>query len=168
MGAFDAFRYDAKRALVVGGATGMGAAVAELVQDAGAEVVVMDFAAVTLPGAKAIHVNLADKASIDTAIDECGGPVDALFSCAGVADGTPGLERINFVGHRHLIDRMVSKEMLRRGSAICMISSVAGIGWESILPRLSEVLDIPDFDAAARWFVDRGLANYMTTKQVIA
>ena len=46
---FDAFRYDGKRALVVGGATGMGAAVAELVQDAGAEVVVMDRAAVTLP-----------------------------------------------------------------------------------------------------------------------
>ena len=49
---FDAFRYDGKRALVVGGASGMGAAVAELVQDAGAEVVVMDFAEVTLPGAR--------------------------------------------------------------------------------------------------------------------
>ena len=49
---FDAFRYDGKRALVVGGATGMGAAVAELAQDAGAEVVVMDRAAVTLPGVK--------------------------------------------------------------------------------------------------------------------
>ena len=36
MGAFDAFRYDGKRVLVVGGATGMGAATAELVQDAGA------------------------------------------------------------------------------------------------------------------------------------
>ena len=47
---FDAFRYDGKRALVVGGATGMGAAAAELVQDAGAEVVVMDFAEVTLAG----------------------------------------------------------------------------------------------------------------------
>ena len=32
---FDAFRYDGKRVLVVGGASGMGAAVAELVQDAG-------------------------------------------------------------------------------------------------------------------------------------
>ncbi len=67
---FDAFRYDGKRALVVGGATGMGAAAAELVLDAGAEVVVMDFAEVTLPGAKAIHVNLGEKASIDAAIDE--------------------------------------------------------------------------------------------------
>ena len=40
---FDAFRYDGKRALVVGGATGMGAAAAELLQAAGAEVVVMDY-----------------------------------------------------------------------------------------------------------------------------
>ena len=65
MSLFDAFRYDGKRVLVVGGATGMGAATAELVQDAGAEVVVMDFAEVKLPGAKAIHVNLADEASIE-------------------------------------------------------------------------------------------------------
>ena len=42
MSLFDAFSYRSKRALVVGGATGMGAAVAEFVRDAGAEVVVMD------------------------------------------------------------------------------------------------------------------------------
>ena len=85
MGLFDAFRYDGKRALVVGGATGMGAATAELVKDAGAEVVVMDRAEVTLDGVKAIKLDLSDKASIDAAVDECGGPVHALFSCAGVA-----------------------------------------------------------------------------------
>ena len=105
MTSFDAFRYEGKRAVVVGGATGMGAAAAELLQRAGAEVVVMDFAEVTLPGATAIHVNLAERDSIDQAIAECGGPVDVLLSCAGVADGTPGIEKINFIGHRHLIDR---------------------------------------------------------------
>src|SRR3954454_24350965 len=123
MSLFDAFRYDGKRVLVVGGATGMGAAVAELVQDAGAEVVVMDFADVSLPGAKAIHVNLGDKASIDAAVDQIGGPVDAVFSCAGVADGTPNIEKINFIGHRHLIDALVAKGMLGRGTAIGFISS---------------------------------------------
>ncbi len=50
MTTFDAFRYDGKRALVVGGATGMGAAAAELLKDAGAEVIVMDYAEVSLPG----------------------------------------------------------------------------------------------------------------------
>src|SRR5260370_13455836 len=117
MSLFDAFRYDGKRALVVGGASGMGAATAELLQDAGAEVVVMDFADVTLPGAKAVHVNLADAASIDAAVDECGGQVDAVFSCAGVADGTPGIEKINFIGHRHLIDRLLAQPKLPPASA---------------------------------------------------
>src|SRR5262245_17383219 len=112
---FDAFRYDGKRVLVVGAASGMGRATAELAHDAGAEVVGMDFAEMPLPFAKTIQVNLADKASIDTAIDECGGPVHALFSCAGVADGTPGIEKINFVGHRYMIDLLLERGLIGRG-----------------------------------------------------
>ena len=164
---FDAYRYDGKRALVVGGASGMGAATAELLQDAGAEVVVMDFAEITRPGATAIHVNLAEAASIDSAVDECGGRVDALFACAGVADGTPGIERINFIGHRHLIDRLLSKEMLPKGSAIGFISSAAGLGWEPNLELLTELLETPDFDRAVRWVDEHGKADYMSMKQAI-
>ena len=167
MSLFDAFRYDGKRALVVGGATGMGAAVAQVALDAGAEVVVMDYAEVTQPGVKAISVNLADQASIDAAVDECGGPVHALFSCAGVADGTPGIEKVNFIGHRHLIDRMLDGNMLPRGSAIGFISSAAGLGWEQNLPQLKEYLDIADFDAASKWAIDNGKADYMWSKQAI-
>src|SRR5947207_5850472 len=164
---FDAFRYDGKRALVVGGATGMGAATAQLVQDAGAEVVVMDYAEVTLPGAKAIHVNLAEKDSIDAAIDACGGTVDALFSCAGVADGTPGIERINFIGHRYFIDQLLSRDMLPRGSSIGMISSAAGLGWEANLDELKELLAIADWDGAVAWMTEQGKADYLSTKQAI-
>jgi len=167
MSPFSAFRYDGKRALVVGGATGMGAAVAELVQDAGAEVVVMDFAEVTLAGAKAIHVNLGEAASIDAAVDECGGPVHAVFSCAGVADGTPNIEKINFIGHRYLIDLLLSRGLVGRGAAIGFISSAAGLGWEPNLPLLKEYLDITDFDAAAKWAREHGKADYMWSKQAI-
>ncbi len=163
----DAFRYDGKRVLVVGGATGMGAAAAELVQDAGADVVVMDFAEVTVAGVTAIHVNLADRASIDAAIDECGGPVDALLSCAGVADGTPGIDKINFLGHRHMIDRLVAEGTLARGSAIGFISSAAGLGWEANLPELLELIATPDFDAGAQWVAEHGKADYMSMKQAI-
>ena len=162
---FDAFRYDGKRVLVVGGATGMGAAAAQLAQDAGAEVVVMDFAEVTLAGAKAIHVNLADRSSIDTAIGELGGKVDVLLSCAGVADGTPGIERINFIGHRYMIDQLLADGMLGRGSAIGFISSAAGLGWEPNLPEIQELLAIPDFDGGVAWIEAHGKADYMSTKQ---
>ena len=167
MSQFDAFRYDGKRVLVVGGATGMGAATAELALDAGAEVVVMDFADVTLPGVKAIKLNLADKPSIDAAVAECGGPIHALFSCAGVADGTPGIEKINFIGHRYLINLLLDGGMLPSGSAIGMISSAAGLGWMGSLAELKEYLDIGDFDEASKWAVDRSKADYMWSKQAI-
>jgi NAD(P)-dependent dehydrogenase (short-subunit alcohol dehydrogenase family) len=167
MSLFDAFRYDGKRAVVVGGATGMGAAAAELARDAGAEVVVMDRAEIALEGVKTIQVDLADKASIDAAVEACGGPVDALFSCAGVADGTPGIERINFIGHRHMIDRMLEGNMLPRGSAIGFISSAAGFGWEQNLERLNEYLDITDFDAATEWAHANSHADYLWSKLTI-
>src|SRR3954470_315467 len=167
MGLFDAFSFKGKRALVVGGATGMGAAVAELVLDAGAEVVVMDRADITQAGVKAISLDLSDQSSIDAAVDDCGGPVHALFSCAGVADGTPGIERINFVGHRHLINRMLDSGALSRGANIGFISSAAGLGWERNLAELNELLDTTDWDAATAWLVDRGKADYFNTKQAV-
>lgn len=167
MSLFDVFRYNGKRILVVGGATGMGAATAQLVQGAGAEVVVMDYAEVTLAGAEAIHVNLGEKASIDAAIDEAGGTFNALFSCAGVADGTPGIEKINFIGHRYLIDGLLQRDMLPRGSAIGMISSAAGLGWERELEVNKELLAISDWDEAVAWVQAHGKADYMSMKQVM-
>jgi NAD(P)-dependent dehydrogenase (short-subunit alcohol dehydrogenase family) len=164
----EVYRFDGKRAVVVGGATGMGAATAELVRDLGGEVVVMDFADVTLPGVKGIRLDLREQASIDAALDECGGPIHALFSCAGAADGTPGIEKINFIGHRHLIDRAISSGALSRGAAIGMISSTAGLGWEGDLETLGEYLDTPDFDAASAWIAARPeKANYMWSKRAV-
>ena len=158
-------RYDGKRVLVVGGATGMGAASAELALALGAEVIVMDYAEVNRPGVHAIKLNLGDKAEIDAALKQVHGPLDAVFSCAGVAEGTPGIERINFVGHRYLIETLVDSGNMPRGSAICFISSSAGLGWEPEFAALSELLDIHDFDAASAWLRSHGKASYIGTKQ---
>ena len=167
MSIFDAFRFDGKRVLVVGGATGMGAAAAELVLDAGADVVVMDYADITLDGVKAIQVNLAEKDSIDAAVEACGGPVDAIMACAGVADGTPGIERINFVGHRHLIERMIELGHLGAGGSIAFISSAAGLGWEANMEAIKGALETTDFDSGAAWFQENEKADYYHTKQVV-
>lgn len=167
MSIFDAFRFEGKRVLVVGGATGMGAAAAELALAAGAEVTVMDFADVTLDGARAIHVNLADKSSIDSAMAEVDGHIDALLSCAGVADGTPGIEKINFLGHRHMIDHFVANGQLGAGSAIGFISSAAGLGWEANMELLKGALATEDYDSGADWFAKNEKADYYHTKQVV-
>src|SRR5260370_7416539 len=94
-------------------------------------------------------MSLAHAASIDAAVDECGGPVHALFSCAGVADGTPGIEKINFIGHRRVIDLLVDRGMLGRGAAIGFISSAPGLGWEPNPPHLREYPHIPPSPAPA-------------------
>jgi NAD(P)-dependent dehydrogenase (short-subunit alcohol dehydrogenase family) len=169
MSAIDQFRYDNKRVLVVGGATGMGAAAAKMAAELGAEVVVMDYAPISYPVDLALTVDLRDPASIDAAVDSVGGPVNAVFSAAGVADG-PDLMRINFIGHRHLIERMLANDQLPRGSAICFISSLAGLGWENDLPRIQELLATPDYQSAQAWIAAHeaeGFIHYGFSKQVI-
>src|ERR1700749_4435852 len=105
MSIVDRLRYDGKRALVVGGATGMGAAAAKSAAELGAEGIVMDYAPVDYKVAPSWQVDLRDPASIDPALEQVEGPIHALFSAAGVADGTTDLMKINFIGHRHLIAR---------------------------------------------------------------
>ncbi|MEZ5139285.1 MAG: hypothetical protein R2711_11125 [Acidimicrobiales bacterium] len=135
--------------------------------DAGAEVIVMDRAPVTLEGVESISLDLAQQASIEAAVDEVDGVVHAVLSCAGVADGTPGIERINFVGHRHLIARAIATGKLGRGGAIGFISSAAGLGWEANLAELRELLALDDFDESAAWMVAHHKADYMNSKQAM-
>ncbi len=162
------FRYLGRRAVVVGGATGMGAAAVDLLVELEAEVVVMDRAPVQRDDVQFEACDLADRASIDAAVEACGGPINALFSCAGVADGTPGIERINFIGHRHVIDRILAENLMPHGGSISMISSAAGLAWEKHLDRLKDYLDTPDFDSAVAWIAaNPGTDTYMWSKEAI-
>ncbi len=81
------FRYDNRRVVVTGCASGIGAALTRQLAGLGAEVIGLD---VREPGAElaAFHpVDLADKGSIEEAAAAIGGSVDALFNVAGVSSG---------------------------------------------------------------------------------
>jgi NAD(P)-dependent dehydrogenase (short-subunit alcohol dehydrogenase family) len=158
---------DGKRVLVIGGATGMGAAAAATVADLGAEVVVMDVADVAFPVAASIKVDLRDRASVDAAIGVLGGSVDAVFACAGVADGTNGLMLINFISQRYLIEQLVASGALGRGGSIVLISSVAGLGWQQALPTVLDFLSQDGWDAAAAWVAANSSDNYAFSKMAI-
>jgi NAD(P)-dependent dehydrogenase (short-subunit alcohol dehydrogenase family) len=163
----DMFRYDGKRAVVVGGASGIGAATVEVLVDLGAEVVAMDIAPIGRDGVRGIRLDLTHRASIESAVDECGGPIDALFSCAGVAGG-PELATINFIGQRHLIERALDGGLLQRGSAIAMVSSAGGRGWEDHLEPLLEYVWTPTFEAAQEWIAAHpDFAGYAGSKQAV-
>jgi len=176
----DKFRYDGKRALVVGGASGMGAEIAKLVGELGGEAVVADILDVDFPVAKAIRLDLREEGSIDDALAQVGAPIDALFSCAGVS-GEPfspvDVMLINFVGARHLVES-ATKDLMAPGSAIAFISSVGGSGWELRVDQIVSFLSTADFAAARTWCeehldappalaADQAAANYVFSKQVI-
>lgn len=176
----DKFRYDGKRVFVVGGASGMGAEIAKLVGDLGGEVHVGDVLDVDFPVANAIRLDLRDEASIDSALEEMGEPIHAIFSCAGVS-GAPfspiDVMLINFVGARHLVDS-AARNFMPTGSAIAFISSIGGFGWEQNIDELIEFLSTPDFATARKWCEqhldspadradEQATANYVFSKQAI-
>ena len=165
--AIDNYGYEGKRVLVVGGASGIGAATAELVADLGAEVVVADHAEVPFPCAQAIPLDLRDSASIAAAVDACGGPVDALFSCAGISEG-PDIMGVNVIGQRELIERCVDGGLMPEGSAIAMIASGAGLGWSQHLSDILELIDTEGVDAAQAWCAAHPeFASYAFSKEVV-
>jgi len=178
MTGIDQFRYDGKRVLVAGGATGMGAAVARLVTELGGEVYVADVKPVDDPVARAITMDLRDPQSIDAALAAVGAPVHSIFSCAGVS-GAPfsplDVMLVNFVGARHLVESAV-EGLMPEQSSIAFISSIGGLGWEKVLDEIVEFLDTPDYATARRWCEEHrvggddeemGAANYVFSKQAI-
>ncbi|WP_285246608.1 SDR family oxidoreductase [Pseudarthrobacter sp. efr-133-R2A-89] len=81
------------KAIVTGGASGIGAATAQLLQERGAEVAVLDLNPHQAPpGTKAIHCDVSDDATIRRAIEEAAellGGIDVVVNNAGVgAQGT--------------------------------------------------------------------------------
>lgn len=165
----DAFSYQGKRALVVGGATGMGAATASLVRSLGAEVTVFDIAEMSVEVDHSVRVDLRSIDSVDGAVNALSGPIDALFSCAGVADGTEGILEVNFLAQRHIIERLVAEDRLADGAAIGVISSMAGTGWYVHTPEVLEFLAAPDWPSAVAWVLDRDVVpTYRFTKRAMS
>src|SRR5690349_9794739 len=82
----DPFSYSGKHVVVTGAATGVGAALLDLLAEIGGpEVTVLDIKAPSGPHARFIETNLSDPAAVDAAVAALDGPIDVLFNNAGVA-----------------------------------------------------------------------------------
>jgi NAD(P)-dependent dehydrogenase (short-subunit alcohol dehydrogenase family) len=120
------WRYDGKRVVVTGCASGIGEHVARQLTDLGAEVVGLDVRRPALQLKEFHEVDLSDPASIDQAAATIGGQVDALFNIAGVSSGIGDPLRvvtINFLGTRQFTEGLIPA--MPPGSAIANVSSLA-------------------------------------------
>ena len=145
------FRYDGQRVVITGASSGMGAATAHLLTDAGAEVHALDVREVTVPGVKAYETDVGDPASVDAALDTIGAPIHKLFNVAGVPQTHPAprVFAVNFLGLRYLTEQVLPR--MPAGGAVASVASLAGMGWQAHLATITEVLDLPGFDAGVTW-----------------
>jgi NAD(P)-dependent dehydrogenase (short-subunit alcohol dehydrogenase family) len=164
------FDYTGKRVVVTGGATGVGAALLELLAELGAtDVTVLDVKAPTGPHKRFLETDLSDKARVDAALAELAGPLDALFNNAGVADTLPPetVFKVNALALRHLSESLLPR--VRTGGAIVNTASIAGSQWPSRLQLIQALLATDGWDAGLEWFAsqDFGEGAYSFTKEVV-
>jgi NAD(P)-dependent dehydrogenase (short-subunit alcohol dehydrogenase family) len=123
-----------KRIIVTGGASGLGAAAAKALAEAGAEVTI----AVRNPAGveRARSLDLADLGSVRRFTDAWDGPIDALIANAGIMalprrqlapNGWELQLATNFLGHFALIEGLRA-HLARAGGRVVMVSSGAQTG----------------------------------------
>jgi NAD(P)-dependent dehydrogenase (short-subunit alcohol dehydrogenase family) len=145
------FRYDDQRVVITGASSGMGAATAAMLVDAGAEVHALDVRDVSAPVAKSYETDIGDPDAVDATLATIGAPIHKLFNVAGVPQTHPP-ERVfgvNFLGLRHVTDATLT--LMPDGGAIASVASLAGMGWSQHLAAIGELLDTPDVAAGRAW-----------------
>lgn len=140
------------RCVVTGAASGIGHAVAEQLIKGGAEVTSLDRNTPTAAVNQHIAIDLADPASIDTAVEQLGTGWHALINVAGIPGTAPSelVFKVNFLGLRHLTESFFDR--LEPGSAIVNVASTAGFQWATRLAAHRALLAADDFESGLDWF----------------
>lgn len=148
----DLWRYDGKRVVVTGCASGIGEHVARQLIELGAEVVGLDLRRPTLQLKEFHEIDLSDEASIDQAVAAVGGQVDALFNIAGVSSGIGDplrVVRINFLGTRHFTESLIP--LMPAGSGIVSVSSLAASAYRENAVVTAGLLDTSTMAEGIEW-----------------
>jgi NAD(P)-dependent dehydrogenase (short-subunit alcohol dehydrogenase family) len=149
---YDLWRYDGRRVVVTGCASGIGEQVARHLVGLGAEVVGMDRRRPTV-GLKEFHeIDLADPESTGQAASAIGGHVDSLFNVAGVSSGIDDpllVVTINFLGTRLFTEALMAT--MPAGSSIVSVSSLAASDYLDNKRVTAGLVNTATFDEGIEW-----------------
>ena len=146
------WRYDGRRAVVTGCASGIGERVVRQLTELGADVIGLDQRRPAFKLNEFHELDLADPVSIDRAVACVDGPVDALFNVAGVSSGIgnpPLVVTINFLGLRHVTEALIPKMVA--GSSIVSVSSLAAAAYHDHLRAVAPLLNTATMREGIDW-----------------
>lgn len=145
--------YEGRRVVVTGGGgAGMGAAAVTELKDLGAEIHVIDIKEPPTEVASYQNVDLRDPDATEKAIEAIGGPIDALFNCAGLPGAPfPDLDvmLVNFASMRWLAE--LCARHMGEGAAICNIASTAGAAYLQNMEKWMPLARTETFAEAKAW-----------------
>jgi NAD(P)-dependent dehydrogenase (short-subunit alcohol dehydrogenase family) len=168
----DVLGYAGKRVLVTGAASGMGAATVDALKQLGATVIGVDRVPIGGPVDESVTIDLLDGASIDAGLARISGPMDAVFSVAGLP-GPPFSDLevmiVNVVACRVLIEGLVPK--MANGAAVACVGSAGGMGWETNIAMFAPLFETHGFADGVTWLEENpdawSWSGYAASKQAI-
>ena len=146
------WRYDGRRTVVTGCASGIGGDVARQLADLGAEVIGLDIREPDFDIGEFIPLDLHDPESMVGAAASISGRIDALFNVAGVSSGIRDPVRvvtINFLGTRRFTEALVPS--MPPGSAIACVSSLAASAYRENAAITAGLVDTATMAEGLDW-----------------
>ncbi len=159
------------RYLACGGATGIGRHTCEQLIAAGHEVVLMDRMKPEFEVSQYIEVDLTDKATVDTGLQQLEGNIDGLLNIAGLPprEGlTQSIIVVNWVGIQYVTEQVLPQ--MNEGGVIVNLASKAGQFWQDNMPQVKALLALQDWDQVDSWCDDQNINHiraYNLTKEAL-
>lgn len=129
-------RFAGQTVIVTGAGSGIGRATALRIADEGARVIACDISAERLDSLLgentalelvAVAGDLVDQAAVDSAVDACGGRIDALCNVAGIMDGFEAVGEVADETWQRVLDVNLNSLMrLTRAALPAMVEAGAG------------------------------------------
>jgi NAD(P)-dependent dehydrogenase (short-subunit alcohol dehydrogenase family) len=157
------------RIIVTGAASGIGAAVADVLLNAGHSVIAVDRVAPRAPP-EFVQCDLTDQASIARCCDSIEEPLHGIANVAGLPGTHPGelVMMVNYLGYRALLEGLLPKVV--DGGSIVSVATTATRHCEWDVPRLRSILALENWDeviAATDAIAGGGTAAYCSSKRLV-
>lgn len=159
-----------KRYLVTGVSSGVGAATAKILTQAGHTVIGIDVNDGSANCNEFYQCNLADPQKIEQFSGTLRGPIDGLANVAGVPGSMPLdlVAKVNFLGLRYLTDLLLPR--ISDHGVVINVASTAGANWRARIDLTKKLISTTTWNAGLDFFQSTGLdavATYDFTKEAV-